>query len=516
MTFNFAFKGAVAACLLALCQARAAVTVTIDAARPGPVINKNVYGQFAEHLGAGIYGGLWVGPQSPIPNTRGWRKDVVGALRDLQVPLVRWPGGCFADEYHWRDGIGAREHRLVKINTNWGGVAETNAVGTHEFFDLADQLGAQTYVNGNLGTGSVQEMAEWLEYMTGNAGSALAALRARNGHPAPFKVDFFAIGNEAWGCGGDMTAQTYAAQYRQYQSFLKAPSGARPKMIASGGTVDDSSWSDVLSRELKGRTTGISFHYYTMQNGTWEKMVEATGFGEDKWISTLVQTLRMDGFVRNNIAQLDKNDPEEKIGLLVDEWGTWYDVEPGTNPGFLYQQNTLRDAVVAALNFNIFHRYAERVTMTNIAQMVNVLQAMILTDKDRMILTPIYHAFHMYRPFQDATSLPIAVEGDVPYRLGEMQVPGLSASAARAKDGKLVLALVNTHPGRPLEVAVNVNGQSVAGVSGRVLTAAAMDAHNTFAQPRAIEPAPYQAKASGGKLTLLLPPKSVVVVAAEQ
>jgi alpha-L-arabinofuranosidase len=493
----------------------APASITIDAGKPGAVINKNVYGQFAEHLGTGIYEGMWVGPESKIPNTKGWRNDVVGALKKMHVPLVRWPGGCFADEYHWKDGIGARDKRPVKVNTNWGGVEENNAVGTHEFFDLVELLGADAYVNGNLGTGSVQEMSEWVEYMTSDSKSTLAELRRKNGRDKPFKVAFFAVGNEAWGCGGNMTPEYYSSLYNNYETFLRAPGHLRPKMIASGGNGDDTKWTEVLSKSLKGRTTGISIHYYTIPTGKWDVKGTATGFPEAMWISTLDKTLRMKNIVKANVDILDKNDPEKKIGLLVDEWGTWYDVEKGTNAGFLFQQNTLRDAVVAALNFNIFHEHADRVTMSNIAQMVNVLQAMILTDKTRMVLTPTYHAFEMYAPFQDATSLPLAIRDNPNYTVGATTVPGISASAARAKDGKVYLALVNTNPGAATEVSVDVTGKAVTGATGRVLTAAAMDAHNTFEQPQAIKPAPYSAKASGGKLKFSVPAKSVIVVALE-
>ena len=491
------------------------VSVAIDASKPGPVINKNVYGQFAEHLGTGIYEGMWVGPKSKIPNTRGWRNDVVGALKELHVPLIRWPGGCFADEYHWRDGIGAPGKRATKVNTNWGGVEENNAVGTHEFFDLAEQVGADTYVNGNLGTGSVQEMSEWIEYMTSDSKSTLANLRRKNGRDKPFKVDFFAIGNEAWGCGGSMSPEYYADLYRNYNTFLRAPQEFRPKMIASGGNDGDTKWTDVLSSRLKDQTDAISFHYYTIPTGNWDVKGAATGFKENEWMSTLQKTLRMDSLIKTNVAVLDKNDPAKKIAFYVDEWGTWYDVEKGTNAGFLFQNNTLRDAVVAALNFNIFHAYADRVKMTNIAQMVNVLQAMIITDKDKMLLTPTYYAYQMYVPFQDATSLPVKVSDSAPYKLGDASIPGVSASAARAKDGKVYLALVNTNPGQPVEVSVDVTGTKVTGASGKVLTSSEMDAHNTFKAPNAIKPAPYSAKAANGKLNLTLPAKAVVVVALE-
>lgn len=493
--------------------------VAVDAHKTGPIINKNIYGQFAEHLGHGIYEGIWVGPESSIPNTKGWRNDVVGALKDLHVPLVRWPGGCFADEYHWRDGIGPRANRPVKLNTNWGGVEENNAVGTHEFFDFIEMIGAEAYVNGNLGTGTAQEMAEWLEYMTAEGKSTLAELRRKNGRDKPFRVNYFAVGNEAWGCGGNMTPDYYTNLYKQYVSFLKTPENNRPKFIASGGQSEDTSWADYITShvDLKNGPAidAVSFHYYTLPTSDWKVKGAALAFPESEWMSTMVRTLRMEDFITNNEKVMDKNDPAKKVGFYVDEWGTWYDVEKGENPGFLYQQNSLRDAIVAALNFNIFHAHAERVRMTNIAQMVNVLQAMILTDKDKMILTPTYHAFKMYVPFQDATSLPINLKNNPQYSFDGKSIAAVSASAARAKDGKIYIALVNANPREDVSVDVAVDGEKLQSVKGQVLTAKTMDAHNTFAQPNAIKPVPYSATAKDGKLSLKLPAKSVVVVSVD-
>ncbi|MBW8896635.1 MAG: alpha-N-arabinofuranosidase [Massilia sp.] len=487
------------------------VSISIDAGKPGPVINKNVYGQFAENLGTGVYGGIWVGPKSNIPNTRGWRNDVVGALKELHVPLVRWPGGCFADTYHWRDGIGPQDQR--PSNINGGKVDAINAVGTHEFFDLIDMLGADAYVNGNVGTGTVQEMSDWVEYMTADGGSPLARLRAQNGHEKPFKVAFFGIGNEMWGCGGNVKPEYYASLYRNYENFLRAPDQYKPKMIASGGSGFDTSWTDVLSKELKGHTVGISVHQYTIAGATWEGKGKDLGFKEDEWMSTLANALKIDQIVKDHLAILDKHDPEKKIGLMVDEWGTWYDEEGRSG---LLQQNSLRDALVAALTFNIFHQHAERVPMTTIAQMVNVLQAMILTDKEKMVLTPTYYTFQMYVPFQDARSLPLAIKDNTSYTLGATTIPGVSASAARAKDGKVYLALVNTDPHQAVDVAVDVAGTKVKGAAGKVLTSAAMDAHNTFQNPQLIKPAPFSARAAGGKLSVKVPAKAVMVVALEE
>ena len=488
------------------------VTLIIHADQPGATIDRHIYGQFAEHLGHGIYGGVWVGEHSSIPNQRGFRNDVIAALKDLHVPVVRWPGGCFADEYHWRDGIGPRDKRPVTVNTNWGGVPEDNEFGTHEFMDFVKLIGADAYINGNLGTGTPREMSEWLQYLTSDQATTITAERARNGHPKPWKVAYFGVGNEAWGCGGNMSADYYADLFRRYVSFLKTPAGARPKIIASGGHDDDTSWSETLASQVHEGMDAVSFHYYTLPGESWKHKGAAVGFGEDEWISTMAHTLLMDGFIRRNAAALQLHDPGNKVALAVDEWGTWYDPEPGREPGFLYQQNTLRDALVAALNFNIFHHHADRVRLASIAQMVNVLQAMVLTDGPKMLLTPTYHVFRLFRPFQDATYLPTDVAAPE-YRLGRWSVPSLSVSAARSLDGAVTVALVNLDPHRALTIDGTLAGFTARTVSGQILSAQTMDAHNTFEAPHAVEPKPYRdAHSSNGGVSLVLPAKSVVVL----
>ena len=495
----------------ALAQGTVEVSVTVRADQAGPVINPNVYGQFAEHLGAGIYEGIWVGEKSSIPNTRGYRNDVVAALKALKVPVVRWPGGCFADEYHWRDGIGPREKRPVKVNTHWGGVAETNEFGTHEFMAFAELIGTKVYVSGNVGSGSPQEMADWMEYMTSDTVSTLANERRKNGRDKPWDVHFFGIGNETWGCGGNMRAPYYADLFRQYATYVKAPRGKRPVIVASGGHGASSEWVDVLTKNVERDMDAISHHYYTLPTGSWEKKGNSLGFPESEWISTLQRTLLIDSFIANNVKVLEQNDPKNKVAFYVDEWGTWYSPEPGREPGFLWQQNSLRDALVAALNFHVFHSYAKRVQMANIAQMVNVLQAMILTDGPRMTLTPTYHAFEMYIPFQGATYLPTEINAPS-YALEQTSVPAVTVTAARDTSGRLQLGLVNLDPKREAVVTTTVSGADIKGAAGRVLTAKSMDAHNTFDQPNAVKPAPINARRSGDKIVLRLPPKSVTVV----
>jgi alpha-L-arabinofuranosidase len=498
--------------LLAQQASDSSASAVIHADQPGPKIDRHIFGQFAEHLGRGIEEGVWVGERSSIPNVRGFRNDVIAALRELHVPVVRWPGGCFADEYHWRDGIGPRASRPVTLNTNWGGVPESNAFGTHEFLDFAELIGADAYVNGNLGTGSAREMAEWLQYMTSDKATSLTAERTRNGHPKPWKIAYFAVGNEAWGCGGNMTPERYVDLFRQDATFLKAPEGARPIIVASGGNDNDTAWTTALISKVSRGMGAISFHYYTIPGDRWQSKGPTTGFGEDQWISTLAHTLRMDDFITQNTAVMDKYDPAKKVGFAVDEWGTWYDPEPGREPGFLYQQNTLRDAIVAALNFNVFEHHADRVRLANIAQMINVLQAMILTKGPQMILTPTYHVFKMYEPFQDATYLP--AELSIPqYTRGGTSVPAISLSAARTASGSIAVALVNLDPNRVFAVSVAISGANLTQVSGTLLTAAAMDARNTFENPDAVHPVAFNGAAVTGRgLSVTLPAKSIVVL----
>ncbi|MGK6321420.1 alpha-N-arabinofuranosidase [Sphingomonas sp. DT-204] len=504
--------GALAAALAvpgtAPAQTRATAVVRADT--PGPVYDRRIFTQFAEHLGKGIYDGLWVGPDSPIPNTRGFRNDVIAALKRLDVPVIRWPGGCFADEYHWREGIGPKAKRPVKINTHWGGVTEPNTVGTHEFMDLVEQVGAEPYVSGNVGNGSPQEMAEWVEYMTAPAGS-LADERAANGRKAPWPLPYFGIGNELWGCGGNMRAEYAADVTRRYATFVKAPAGTRILKIASGANVDDYKWTETMIREAKGQVDALSLHYYTVP-GSWPPRANSSDFGEDGWAETMSLALRMDELVTKHAAIMDKYDPEKRIFLAVDEWGTWYASDPGTNPGFLRQHNTLRDALVAAVHLNIFAKHADRVKMSAIAQMVNVLQAMVLTDGAKIALTPTYQVFLMYKPYMDATVLPIAVEAPA-YTRGKWSMPSVSASAVRDKAGVVHVALANLDPNKTATVTTTLTGLSARTVTGQVLTAPAMTATNGYGVAPAVAPVRFgDARLAGGKLTATLPAKSVVML----
>jgi alpha-N-arabinofuranosidase len=477
-------------------------------------ISKNIYGHFSEHLGRCIYEGIWVGEESPIPNTRGIRNDVVAALKNIRVPNLRWPGGCFADEYHWKDGIGPREKRPSIINTHWGGVVENNHFGTHEFLDFCEQIGAEPVICGNVGSGTVQEMMEWVEYITSDADSPMANLRRKNGRDKPWKLRYFAVGNESWGCGGNMRPEYYADVFRRYNTFIKNYSGNNIYRIACGPNDSDYRWTEVVMANAGRFMNGLSLHYYTIPTGNWGTKGSATKFGEDQWFSTLRRTLVMNELVTKHSEIMDKQDPKKRVGLIVDEWGTWYDVEPGTNPGFLYQQNSMRDALVAAINLNIFNNHCDRVKEANIAQLINVLQSVILTDKEKMILTPTYHVFEMYTPHQDAMLLPTELTC-VDYKFEKEQIPSLNVSASK-KDGKITVTLCNLNPNGASDVMCELQGAEVTKITGRVLTADATQTHNTFEKPESVKPTGFaDHKIAGQGFSVKLPAKSVVALELE-
>ncbi len=478
-------------------------------------ISKNLYGQFAEHLGTCIYGGIWVGEDSDIPNTDGYRNDVLQALKELKVPVLRWPGGCFADEYHWMDGIGPRENRPKMVNNNWGGTVEDNSFGTHEFLNLCEMLDCEPYISGNVGSGTVEELAKWVEYMTSDGESPMANLRRQNGRDKPWTVHFLGVGNESWGCGGSMRPEFYSDLYRRYATYCRNFNGNKLFKIASGASDYDYNWTEVLMKNIGQRMDGISLHYYTVTG--WEgSKGTATEFTDEDFYWTMGKCLEIEEVLKKHIAIMDKYDPKKKIGLMVDEWGTWWDEEPGTVKGHLYQQNTLRDAMVAALTLNVFHKYAERVKMTNIAQMVNVLQSMILTKGNEMVLTPTYYVFKMYQVHQDATYLPLDLVCVKRMARDNREVPMVSASASCDADGKIHLSLANVDLQEEQSVSVSLEGVTVESVKGEVLSASDIKAYNSFENPDAVHPQEFRgASVKNGGLYITLPAKSIVVLEIE-
>ncbi len=479
-------------------------------------IAPEIYGHFSEHLGRCIYEGIYVGENSKIPNENGMRRDVVEALKELKVPMLRWPGGCFADEYHWKDGIGPKETRKKMINTHWGGTVEDNSFGTHEFFELVRQLGCKAYVNGNVGSGTVQEMSEWVEYITFKGVSPMADLRAKNGHPEPWKVDFWGVGNENWGCGGNMRPEFYGNLYRQYQTYVRNyDKKHKIKKICGGANVDDYEWTETVldttfgrcPDELHGQMDALSLHYYVHPEG-WEKKGYALKFDTDTWYKTLNKALFMDELITKHGKIMDKYDPKKKVGMCVDEWGTWYKVEPGTNPGFLYQQNTIRDALVAAITLNVFNKHSDRVKMACLAQTVNVLQAVILTEGDRMLLTPTYHVMHMYRYHQDAKLLSSKLTDVKAVGSNDDPVPMITESVSMDENGVITVTLGNLSADESETVELKLEEEGYHVVEAKIVASADIHDHNTFDAPNAVEEKDHAVNG----MTVELPAASVVMV----
>ncbi len=491
--------------------------LTVDATQDGPKISKYIYGHFAEHLGRCIYDGIWVGTDSPLPNVNGYRKDVLEALKALDMPVLRWPGGCFADTYHWKDGIGPRNQRPKIKNVFWGGTVEDNSFGTHEFLDLCELLGCDAYISANVGSGTVEEMVDWIEYMTSDDDVEMANLRRKNGRDKPWNVRFLGIGNESWGCGGQMTPEFYADKMRQYSSYVWEYARNKMTRVGCGSNGDDYNWTRVLMQKGARNMDALSLHYYTIAGPGWNDKTAATGFGEELYFSGLKKGSRIEEIVTRHSQIMDEFDPRKRVGMYVDEWGIWTDVEPGTNPGFLFQQNSMRDALIAATTLDIFNRHADRVKMANIAQTVNVLQAMILTEGSKMVLTPTYHVFNMYKVHADATLLPASLITEK-YNFGDETLPAVSQTVSRNAAGKVHVSLSNIHPKREVKLLVELHGSTFSKVSGAtLLTAPEFNSVNTFDKPAIVSPVAFKGAriVSANTLEITLPARSVVTFSVE-
>ncbi|GJM64203.1 alpha-N-arabinofuranosidase [Persicobacter diffluens] len=488
-------------------QAQNRMILHVDEAEE--TINREIYGHFAEHLGRCIYDGLYVGEDSEIENIKGYRKDIIEALKEMQIPLLRWPGGCFADTYHWKDGIGPRASRPSIVNIHWGGVTEDNSFGTHEFLEFCELINAEPYVNLNVGSGTVQEASEWVEYITSSNQSPMTDLRKQNGRNEPWKVKYFGIGNENWGCGGNMTPEYYADLYRRFASYC----GGAEFKIAGGPNVDDYNWTEVMMRKLQNHMflmQGLSLHYYTIPQD-WPPRFSATDFDKADWQETMFQVHRMEELIEKHSTIMDKYDPDKNVGLMVDEWGTWFAPMEGTNPGFLHQQNTLRDALVAGIGLNIFNNHADRVKMANIAQMVNVLQAVILTKGQELVLTPTYHVFKMYAAHQDAKLVPFHLSAE-DYTINNQTLPSISTSAS-VKDGVLNVTMCNSNPDKDIEIEYDVRGASFSQAKGEILTAKSITDYNDFGGKNTVYTTDFKVnKPKNGKVKIKIPAKSVVLV----
>ncbi|MDR6568339.1 alpha-N-arabinofuranosidase [Chitinophaga ginsengisegetis] len=498
--------------LLSTQTTQAQNTVTFRPDAPTQVINRNIYGHFAEHLGNCIYGGFYVGDTSHIPNTNGVRKDVIAALRKMKIPNLRWPGGCFADTYHWKDGIGAKDKRPAIVNTWWGNVTEDNSFGTHDFLNMCEELGAEPYLSGNVGSGTAQELADWVQYTNFAGKSPMSDLRQQNGRKEPWKVRYWGVGNEAWGCGGNMRPEYYADLYRKFATFMQSDWKNAPLFrIASGASDGDYNWTEVLMKNIPANLLdGVALHHYSTVD--WNHKGDAVDFTEKQYFATMKSALLMDTLISKHTAIMDKYDPKKKIALLVDEWGGWYNVEGGTNPGFLFQQNTMRDAMIAGATLNIFNNHSDRVRMANLAQAINVLQSVILTKGDQMVLTPTYYVMEMYNVHQDATLIPVDIHSN-DYTFENEKLPAVSASASKDKNGITHISLVNIDAHKTQEVTLDTRSQAYKAVSGKLLASAKLQNYNSFTKPDNIKPVDFKgATLKNNTVSVKLPPYSVVVL----
>lgn len=476
-------------------------------------ISKDIYGHFSEHLGRCIYEGIYVGEDSKIPNVNGMRCDVVNALREMGIPVLRWPGGCFADEYHWKDGIGKKSERKKMINTHWGGVVEDNSFGTHEYFELCRQLGCDTYVNANVGSGSVKEMSEWVEYMTFDGVSPMAELRKKNGSEKPFKLNYLGVGNESWGCGGNMDPEYYGCLYKQYNTFCRDyDSSKHIKRIACGPNAGDYHWTKVVTDKVKSHADALSLHYYTLPTGKWDHKGSATVFDKNEYNSTICKAYYIDELIKNHLAMMQSVQPNGNLKLIVDEWGTWYDVEPGTNPGFLYQQSTMRDAIVAALTLNIFNKHADKIIMANIAQTVNVLQSVILTDGEKMVKTPTYYVFKMYKEHQNNTLIGSYITSDIikSNNAGNKQFPQLIESASTDENGTIYSTITSTSSVKSAKIKCQIADTKVDSIYAEIISGECHDKNDFVNQNKVktVEFIDYKKLKDG--FTAVIPACSVV------
>ncbi|GHV12487.1 intracellular exo-alpha-L-arabinofuranosidase 2 [Clostridia bacterium] len=453
--------------------------LTISPANEGGTINKNIFGHFAEHLGRCIYDGLYVGENSKIPNINGVRTDIIEALKNIKVPVLRWPGGCFAEEYHWKDGIGPKDKRKPMRNNAWSGV-EDNSFGTHEFMDLCERIGCEPYLCGNISSGTVREMSEWVEYVSYDGDTPMTRLRAENGRKEPWELKYFAVGNENWGCGGNMRGEFYVDEYRRFSTHIHNYINNKDNFkygdnklfkVACGFNNE---WTEILMKHAMKLLDGISIHYYTLPTGDWNKMGSATGFPEEEYYSALRGAVVWDDTITQHSRIMDVYDPDKRVALVIDEWGVWCDPEPGTLLNFHFQQNSMRDAIAAAAILNIFMKHCDRVKMANIAQLINVLQSPILTEGEKMILTPTYHVFDLYKCHQDATLIDSGIES-----IDINGVPDLQVCTSKDSGGVIHATLVNLSAKESAQVVLPSDITANKSVSARILTAK-FDAYNDF------------------------------------
>ena len=508
----------------ALAQTAPDVEIIVRPRQAGATIASHIYGHFVEHLGGVIYDGIWVGRDSTIANVDGIRKAFIDDMKAISAPNVRWPGGCFADGYHWRGGIGPsnrrpRTYNYWQTNTHDGVRGfETNQFGTHEFMRLCRLTGAEPYLAGNVGSGTVQEFHDWVDYCNAAPGTlSLADQRASNGATEPFNIQYWGVGNESWGCGGDMTPQEYAQRYRQF--VTQFPAHVRPFLIATGprghSADRDIGWTrgffEAMQEGRRSRVDGFSLHFYTDFRQTRFK---AATFTPKQWYSVLLKGIGIERAILDNWKIMGQFDAEHRTKLVVDEWGNWYPPGEEVAPGFTISQPiTLRDGLHTALTFDIFNRHADKIAMANVAQTINCLHSLFLAHEDTFVRTPVYYVFRMYQPHMNGNLVPIEVGGSdqtVTAEEGTARMALVYGSASVNAARVLTATLTNPSVEASVQARLRLEGAQAIEVTGQVLTHADRQAANTFATPANVSLAPVRATVDGQGVRVTIPKQAVV------
>ncbi|MBP8303304.1 MAG: alpha-N-arabinofuranosidase [Phycisphaerae bacterium] len=491
----------------------------------GPVVSPHLYGHFIEHLGGVVYDGIWVGLDSGIPNTGGIRQQFIDDMRAIGAPNLRWPGGCFADGYHWRDGIGPMPRRPRTYNF-WQSQmpqglqeVESNQFGTHEFMRLCRLIGAEPYLAANMGSGTPREFHDWVLYCNAPARVlSLADERAANGDPDPFRIKYWGVGNESWGCGGDMKPAEYATLYRRY--VTQFPAYTQPFLVAvgpRGHSLDgDLSWTTGFFEAMQGghrsNVHGFALHFYSDFRGA---RFRSGAHGPAEWYAVLREGLRTESIIEAHWREMAKFDPRHSTRLVIDEWGVWYPSGTEMTPAFILSQNvTLLDALHTAMTLDIFNRHADKIEMANLAQTINCLHSLFMAHGDRYVRTPVYHVFDMYRAHMGARLVPLrsgAQDLTVQVPGGPATIPALSGSAS-VRDGRLTVTLVNPSLEAPISARLRLSGARPAEGRARVLTHSDMRAGNTFDEADKVRPAWAQVKTEGPVVQVDVPTKAVVAL----
>jgi len=544
---DFVQKGAISAAGMVLASRAgwnsAAASRTADSRievlfdEPIGTISPNIYGHFTENLSGVFYDGIWVGEKSKVPNINGLRSELIEHMRKIKAPVIRFPGGCFADSYDWRDGIGPAEKRPRRTNF-WKGVEsekspashkyDPNAVGTNEFVHFCKLIGAEPYLAANVRSLPASAFYQWVEYCNSPAGSTtLAETRTAAGFAEPFRVKYWGVGNESWGCGGDFTPEEYAVEFRRYTSWLPTY-GDELKLVASGPNTDEWSWTREFLKEVlrKGpgqlhRIYGMALHHYAWnlsrgKTQDWDAgKGDALKFENVDWFELLREGERMEGLITGHWQVMSEFDREHRIKLIVDEWGPWYRPGSEMTPGDALEQTpTLRDAIFSGMTVDIFNRHPEKVAMANCAQLVNCLNSLYLAHEDKFVITPVGRVFELYASHQGGESLRTVFSApNLHYdRDGKSTLYWGMKGSASVHGKELTITAVNPSPSETRLTEIGLHGATANSASMSFITHSDIHAHNTFQQRDVVVPQTKTLTLNAGGLVVELPPASVIAL----